>query len=418
MNDATGLLTPRRYRSGAIVIDPVQRRVVVDGEGARLGARAFDLLLVLLERRDRVVAKRELMELVWPRLVVEDNNLQVHVAALRKVLGPQAIATIPGRGYQFALAIDVLEPVVLPAATAAAAVAPGRDPGNLPSTAPLIGRAADIAAVDALLRDHRALTLVGAGGIGKTRLALAVAQAAASGRFPDGRWWIDMAALTNGDQMRQAIASTLGAAPVVARSDAALADAVAPLNALVVLDNCEHLVDVLAPLLDTMLAHAPGPRWLATSQESLKCSGEQVYRLGGLTVPEGLDLDSAAECGAVALFVERVHALDPRFRLGADNLAPVVEICRRLDGIPLAIEFAAARVPLLGARGVAERLDQRLDLLSGGSRMRLRRHQTLRAALEWSYSLLSDDEKRVFRGLGAFTGGFTLELAKSRMTSA
>ena len=201
MNDATGLLTPRRYRSGAIVIDPVQRRVVVDGEGARLGARAFDLLLVLLERRDRVVAKRELMELVWPRLVVEDNNLQVHVAALRKVLGPQAIATIPGRGYQFALAIDVLEPVVLPAATAAAAVAPGRDPGNLPSTAPLIGRAADIAAVDALLRDHRALTLVGAGGIGKTRLALAVAQAAASGRFPDGRWWIDMAALTNGDQM-------------------------------------------------------------------------------------------------------------------------------------------------------------------------------------------------------------------------
>jgi predicted ATPase len=222
-----------------------------------------------------------------------------------------------------------------------------------------------------------------------------------------------MAALTSGEQMRQAIASTLGAAPVVARSDAALADAVAPLHALVVLDNCEHLVDVLAPLLDTMLAHPPGPRWLATSQESLKCSGEQVYRLGGLTVPEALDLDAAAESGAVALFIERAHALDPRFRLGADNLAPVVEICRRLDGIPLAIEFAAARVPLLGVRGVAERLDQRLDLLSGGSRMKLRRHQTLRAALEWSYGLLSDDEKRVFRCLGAFTGGFTLELAQS-----
>jgi len=176
MNDTSGLLIARRYRSGGIVIDPAQRQVLVDGEPARLGSRAFELLMTLLERRDRVVGKRELLDLVWPKLVVEENNLQVHVAALRKVLGPQAIATIPGRGYQFSLPVDALEPVVPPAVAATAAVAPGRDPGNLPSTAPLIGRAADIAAVDALLRDHRALTLVGAGGIGKTRLALAVAR--------------------------------------------------------------------------------------------------------------------------------------------------------------------------------------------------------------------------------------------------
>ena len=286
MNDTTGLLTGRRYGSGAIVIDPAQRQVLVDGEPARLGSRAFKLLMTLLERRDRVVGKRELLDLVWPKLVVEENNLQVHVAALRKVLGPQAIATIPGRGYQFSLPVEALEPVVPPAATTTAAVAPGRDPGNLPSMAPLIGRAADIAAVDALLRNQRALTLVGAGGIGKTRLALAVAQAAASGRFPDGRWWIDMAALTSGEQMRQAIASTLGAAPVVARSDAALADAVAPLHALVVLDNCEHLVEACAELVATLLRTCPHLQVVATSREPLAIGGEVTWRVPPLGLPE------------------------------------------------------------------------------------------------------------------------------------
>ena len=412
MNDSTRLLAPRRYRSGAIVIDPSQRQVQVDGEPARLGARAFDLLLVLLERRDRVVSKRELLDLVWPKLVVEENNLQVHVAALRKALGPEAIATVPGRGYQFALPIDALEPATSPVTVAQAAV-PASARGNLPpSTSPLIGRMFDIAAIEAMLRENAVVSIVGAGGIGKTRLALAAA-ASAPGEFPDGRWCVELAPLTDGAQLGAAIANTLSiqcraGTPVVE----VLAGALGAMRSLIVLDNCEHLVDDVSELLEQLVSRAPQVRWLATSQESLKCRTEQVYRLGGLAVPRVAELDTATQYGAVALFVERAHALDPRFRLAPDNVDTIIEICRQLDGIPLAIELAAARVPLLGVQGLAERLDQRFNVLSGGARMKLRRHQTLRAALDWSYSLLSPEEQRVFRRLGVFAGGFTLELAQ------
>ena len=414
MNDSTGLLTPRRYRSGVTVIDPSQRQVTIDGELARFGARAFDLLLVLLERRDRVVSKRELLDLVWPKLVVEENNLQVHVAALRKALGPQAIATIPGRGYQFALPIDALEPVTpRPAAALMDALESAAAPGNLPpSTSPLIGRMFDIATVEGMLRDNAVVSIVGAGGIGKTRLALAAASSA-PGHFSDGRWWVELAPLTDGALLGQAIANTLSV-PCRAGTSAvdSLATALGAMRGLIVLDNCEHLIDDVSELLERLMPQAKQVRWLVTSQESLKCSTEQVYRLGGLTVPRVAEFDTATQYGAVALFVERAHALDPRFRLAPDNLETIIEICRQLDGIPLAIELAAARVPLLGVQGLAERLDQRFNVLSGGARMKLRRHQTLRAALDWSYGLLSDEEQRVFRRLGVFAGGFTLELAQ------
>ena len=178
------------------------------------------------------------------------------------------------------------------------------------------------------------------------------------------------------------------------------------------LDNCEHLADDIASLVDLLRARAPNVRLLVTSQESLKCRDEQVYRLGPLAVPASAQLEDAAEFGAVALFVERAHAVDSRFRLADDNVAVVVDICRRLDGIPLAIELAAARVPLLGVHGLHARLNQMFNVLTGGARMKLRRHQTLRAALEWSHGLLSADEQPVFRRLGVFAGGFTLELAQ------
>ena len=399
--------TSSGYRCGAVEIDAVQRQLLIDGTPAKIGARAFDVLLALVERRDRVVSKQELMDLVWPRLVVEENNLLVHMVALRKLLGPRAIATVPGRGYRFALPVDAVN-----GGLAESAPAPIEIRGNLPATSPLFGRAQDLDAVDALLREYAVVTIVGAGGIGKTRMAMAAAVSARL-ELPDGRWWVELAPVNEGAQVPNSVAAALGLQlPSGRQAPEALAMALTSQNLLLVLDSCEHLAEDIASLVDLLRARAPNVRLLVTSQESLKCRDEQVYRLGPLAVPATAQLEEAAQYGAVALFVDRAHAVDPRFRLAEDNVGMVIDICRRLDGIPLAIELAAARVPLLGVHGLHARLDQIFNVLTGGARMKLRRHQTLRAALEWSHGLLSADEQTAFRRLGVFAGGFTLELAQ------
>jgi predicted ATPase/DNA-binding winged helix-turn-helix (wHTH) protein len=385
----------------------MQRILAIDGTPAKIGARAFDVLLALVERRERVVPKRELMDLVWPKLVVEEGNLLVHMVALRKLLGPRAIATIPGRGYRFVMPVDLIES----GGVAESALPPVTIGGNAPASSPLFGRAEDLDAVEVLLRAHPVVTIVGAGGIGKTRIALA---AAASTRVevPHGCWWVELASLIEGGQVPSSIARSLGLQLPSGSPKEALATALATKSLLLVLDNCEHLADDIAQLIDLLRVRAPNVRLLVTSQESLKCRDEQVYRLGPLAVPANAQLEEAAEFGAVALFVERAHAVDSRFRLAAENVDVVVDICRRLDGIPLAIELAAARVPMLSVHGLHARLDQMFNVLTGGTRMKLRRHQTLRAALEWSYGLLSGDEQTAFRRLGVFAGGFSLELAQ------
>jgi predicted ATPase/DNA-binding winged helix-turn-helix (wHTH) protein len=396
------------YRCGAIEIDAAQRQVLIDSAPAKIGGRAFAVLLALVERRERVVSKQELMDLVWPRLVVEESNLLVHMVALRKLLGQQAIATIPGRGYRFALQVNSANNAGLDES----APPPAAIPGNLPASPPLLGRAQDLEAVHALLRDHAVVTIVGAAGIGKTRLALAVAVSTACD-FPDGRWWVELAPITDGAEVPNSIAAELGTQLPPGRPPPdALAMALAGRHLLLVLDNGEHLADEIAALVDALRARAPNVRLLVTSQELLKCRDEQAYRLGALAVPGSAEVEDAAEFGAVALFLDRAHAVDSRFRLASDNVSVVVDICRRLDGIPLAIELAAARVPLLGVHGLHARLNQMFDVLTGGARMKLRRHQTLRAALEWSYGLLSADEQAVFRRLGVFAGGFGLEPAQ------
>ena len=396
------------YRCGAIQIDAERRQVSIDGAPAKLGVRAFDVLLALVERRERAVSKQELMDLVWPKLIVEENNLLVHMVALRKLLGPEAITTIPGRGYRFALPVDAVNGAGLDES----ALPSEGIRGNLPPSPPLFGRAQDLDAVDAQLREHAVVSIVGAAGIGKTRLALAAAVSTTC-EFPDGRWWVELAQITEGAQVPSSIAGTLGTQlPSGRPPPEALAVVLADRDLLLVLDNGEHLADDIAALVDALRARAPNVRLLLTSQELLKCRDEQVYRLGALAVPASAQVEDAAEFGAVALFVERAHAVDSRFRLASDNVSVVVDICRRLDGIPLAIELAAARVPLLGVHGLHARLNQMFDVLSGGARMKLRRHQTLRAALEWSHGLLSADEQTVFRRLGVFTGGFPLELAQ------
>jgi predicted ATPase/DNA-binding winged helix-turn-helix (wHTH) protein len=412
--------SPHGLRFGCFELQATQRRLLQDGEPAVLGARAFDVLMALAERRERVVAKSELLDLVWPGLVVEENNLQVQVSALRKLLGPQAIATIPGRGYRFTAALDSTAngrpdanpPAPIPAAAQAGAAAAllGNLPRELP---PLYGREADLQALRALLDTQRLVTVVGAGGIGKSRLAQAAAHASAA-RWPDGAWLVELAGLMDPGLLANTVAQALGI--TIAREGAALDDLVAGLgrrSLLLVLDNCEHLLDAAAALVQAVLHEAPKVSVLATSQEPLHLPAEQQYRVMPLAVPAATTASGAREFGAVALFVARVRAVDPRFALTDDSLAVVVDICRRLDGLPLAIELAAARVAALGLRPVCDKLDARFKLLTGGARTTLRRHQTLRAALEWSHTLLGDAEKAVFRRLGVFAGGFTMALAQA-----
>ena len=285
--------------------------------------------------------------------------------------------------------------------------------GNLPAALPpLYGRDTDLAEVRARVIEHRLVTLVGAGGIGKTRLAQAVAHGLQDD-FGDGAWMVELASLTDPARIPAAVAQALRIAlPGKAPPLDVLADRLKSEALLIVLDNCEHLVDAAGELVDALLRSAPGVHILATSQRPLRLDSEQVIRLGTLAVPVSATIGGAAAHGAVALFVERVAALRTGFVLGEDNVEPIVDICRRLDGVALAIELAAARVPLLGVQGVRDHLGERLRVLTKGARVAAPRHQTLRAALDWSHSLLGAQEQAVFRRLGVFAGSFSLELAQ------
>ena len=402
------------YRFGAVEIRPVERQLLVGGKSAAVGSRAFDVLLALAERRDRVVTKNELLDLAWPGLVVEENNLQAQVSALRRLLGPQAIATIPGRGYRFALAEGPDAVVAQVAARAPDTPTSSRTlRGGLPKLpAPLLGRDDELAALASLLEQHRLITVVGAAGIGKTVVAIAAAEERLA-KLRDGTVWVELGPIANPALVPAAIAEALGV-EASARADVhdALMAAVRNLQVLLIFDNAEHLPDAVAASVDAILAHAPGAGVIVTSRSALKLRNERIFRLGPLGVPEdGASLEEARSFGAIALLEARAQALDPRFALDEGNLALAIEICRHLDGIALAIELAAARLPLLGMRGLAERIGERFRLLASGSRLAPTRQQTLLAALDWSYDLLSAEEQKVFRRLGVFASGFSLATA-------
>jgi predicted ATPase/DNA-binding winged helix-turn-helix (wHTH) protein len=421
--DVSRALAPRRF--GRFELRPAERVLLVDGAAVPLGARAFDVLVALTARPGALITKDDLLATVWQGLVVEENNLQVQVSTLRKILGSNALATIPGRGYR--LNVPVANASAAPSALAAgppdAEVGAASDAdapqvrGNLPARAPrLYGRAEDLEAIDALLREHPVVTITGPGGIGKTQVAHAAAMHTAKERaadYPDGIWWVELAAIADGALVPAAVAQAMGVRLGGDRPSAlVLRSQLAAQRALLVLDNCEHLADAVATFVDTVMAGASRVAILVTSQETLRAADEHVYRLGPLSVPAAADTESAARYGALELFEARAQAVDPRFALNAANVPAAIEICRRLDGIPLAIELAAARLPLLGVEGLRARLDERFNLLTAGARVVLRRHQTLRATLEWSHTLLTAEERTVFRRLAVFAGGFTLEAAQ------
>ncbi len=292
-------------------------------------------------------------------------------------------------------------------------------PTNLPTErSSFIGREADISAIRTRLTDHRLVTLTGVGGSGKTRLALQVA-ALQLGNYADGVFFVDLAPISDAELLAATVASACGlmlgdaTGAGVASFEDRLIEALARRKSLVIVDNCEHMVEAVADLLDHILADCARITLLATSREALAVEGEQVVPVASLTVPGDTALTQAQmeANDAVRLFVERAKAVKPGFALGPDNRDAVVEVCRRLDGIPLAIEFAVARMAHLSVAQIAERLQDRFRLLTGG-RKRIQRQQTLSAALDWSHDLLGDNERIVFRRLAVFAGAFALEAAE------
>ena len=278
-----------------------------------------------------------------------------------------------------------------------------------------IGRAAELASVWGILRGRRLVTLTGAGGTGKTRLALQVA-AEHLDEFADGVWFADLAPVTDPSLVPAIIASATGIAEIPGRPLAeTLADQLAGRRSLLVIDNCEHVVDAVSTLLHTILRRADGPRVLTTSQEALNVPGELAWRVPSLSLPGVAEVRGAAGIAgfeSVQLFVARAVAAQPTFTLRDDNADAVAQICRRLDGVPLAIELAAARVKVLGPDELLHRLEDRFRLLTGGSRTALPRQQTLRAAVDWSHDLLGPAERVLFRRLSVFAGGFDLAAAE------
>lgn len=409
------------YRFDQCEIRPSLRQVVVDGAPAKVGARALDILLLLVQHRDRVVSRAEIFERVWPRSVVVEGNLQVHVFALRKVLGAQAIATIPGRGYRFTRQLDAggmlqaapagQAPVLEGAATAKPAL---RFKSNLPEApAEMFGREADLAAMFALVSQHRLVTITGPGGIGKTRLAqrLAIDQQQA---YRNGVSWVDLSGISDPNMVPSAVGSDLGVQLGQGDLLEALARSLKDAQVLIVLDNAEHLVDAVAITALKLLEQTKEVRLLVTSQVPLRAAREMQYRLGAMALPDEDELapDEAMTYGAIQLFVERARAVERHFALDEHTLATVIDICRQLDAMPLAIEMAAARVGTLGLGRLAESLNERLRVLTGGAREAPRRQKTLRATMQWSHSLLQPQEMVVFRRLGVFRSGFSLELAQ------
>jgi len=408
---------------GRAVADPMARRLLVEGEAAKLGGRAFDLLLTLIEHRDRVVSKQELLDLVWPGLVVEENNLHVQVVVLRKLLGSAAIATVSGRGYRLALRVEAVAESDASAVSEAAPLHGGRAPSAPPppppvlTAAPLIGRDALLDQVERLLDEPgtRWLTLLGPGGSGKTRLAL-VAAARRADRHPDGVWSVMLAGVRDPMQVPSAVASTLGLQESAAQTAAdQLRDFLRHRQVLLVLDNLEHLLPQAGAALLRLLEAGPGVRVLATSRLALQAVDERTLDVPPLALPPAGEEAPAGlrAAPALQLLAERARGLGQPLRDQPGTWRAAASICRRLDGLPLAIELAAARLRTLTPEALAARLDQSLGLLRTGDAHAPERHQTLRATVAWSHDLLPADVQRLFRALGVFVGGWSLESAEA-----
>lgn len=407
------VLTEQAVLFGPYRVYPRQRLVMDADRPLRLSGRALDILLALLDNAGNVVGKHALISRVWPTTVVEDSNLRVHMAALRKALGDgqagqRYIVTVAQRGYSF----------VAPVTLESIQRQPDAGPRNLAShnlpvrRSRLLGREALVERLVAQLQRQRLITLVGPGGIGKTSVALRVAEQLI-GQHRDGIRLLDLAALNSPGAITSQLAALLNLSLHDGDSMERLGELLRDRQMLLVIDNCEHMVDAVALLSESILRAAPQVHILATSRESLRAEGEAVHTLDALACPPNqatTPLDALA-FPALQLFVERAMAGQESFELTSDNLQLCCEICQRLDGIPLAIELAAAQVGSLGLGLVLEHLHRSLSQPASGQTDAAARHQTLRATLDWSYQTLGACEQNCLRRLSVFRGRFNLESA-------
>jgi non-specific serine/threonine protein kinase len=410
------------YEFGGWELDLARRELRARGAPVQVGSRAFQIFAVLVQSAGEVVTRDELMRRVWPRGIVEENTLEVHISAVRKALGSDrgTLRTSFGRGYRLVgwrirKESTPADPVVLDPTPIQ--VQPFMT--NVPAAASeVIGRTTAVQQLQDLISACRMITLTGPGGIGKTVLALEVARSLFRA-FHGDCWLVDLVSLSDPELVPSMAAGVLGLKvdrnEISAKS---VARAIGGKNLLLIFDNCEHVIDAAAKLAETIVRACPHACVLATSREVLRIEGEHVYRVPPLDVPLQHEKESGSILGhaAVRLFIARARALDSGFSPQGENLRTIAAICRRLDGIPLAIEFAAARGAMLGPELVLSRLHERFGLLTGGPRTALPRHQTLRATLDWSYKLLPEPERCLLRRLGIFAGGFTLEAANAVMT--
>ncbi|ONG56002.1 hypothetical protein BKE38_07235, partial [Pseudoroseomonas deserti] len=402
---------PHPLRFGGLFLWPA-RHLLTRGEAGppvALGSRALALLVALTRNPGEVVDKRQLMAEVWPGQQVDESNLRAQVATLRRALAAgqgleRAILSIAGRGYCF------VAPVQTDAVPPAAADKPvGRLPPLPERLAPVIGQAATIAALAAELGRRRLVTLTGSGGIGKTTLAVAVARAAGLEVC-----FVDLGSLADPARLPSRLAAALELGAGGGDLLGAVATALQDRPLLLLLDSCEAVIDAAAAAAETLLRQVPSLRILATSREPLRIEGEWRYRLPSLGVPPAVAAGDAAavqDFPAAQLFLQRMRAAGARAPLRDAEAPALADICRRLDGIPLALELAAGRAAQLGIEGLASRLDESFSLLMQGTRTALPRHQTLRATLEWSQRLLAPEEQRFLAMLAIFKGPFSLEAA-------
>jgi predicted ATPase/DNA-binding winged helix-turn-helix (wHTH) protein len=399
---------------GPFRLIPSQQLLLEGDRPIHLGNRALTILQILIERAGETVEKRELARLVWPNTFVEETNIRVHVAALRRALGDgqngvRYIVNVPGRGYSFTANIS---PLAEPSRPDRPPEPESQSPATLPSLIiRLIGRSDAVTKLKSELTRERMVTVVGPGGIGKTSLALAAAPSWSSDSGCEVHF-VDLGLVTDPTGVPAAVASAISTSTIYEDIVGAMLHELRHRRLLIILDNCEHVINATAGLCEILLAGTKAVRLLATSREALQIPGEWIHRLAPLPAPPASQTLSASEAmsyPAVQLFVERAMANTDVFEITDRNAPAVASICRRLDGIPLAIEFAAARVDLLDVRTIAQRLDDRFELLTKGHRNALPRQQTLRAVIEWSCDLLSIDSKTVLRRLSIFAGSFSVD---------
>jgi predicted ATPase/DNA-binding winged helix-turn-helix (wHTH) protein len=398
-----------------------ERLLTKDGAPVELSARALDILFALLSDPNEVVTKNDLLSRVWPDVTVEEGSLRFHIANLRKALGDgqdgaRYITTMPGRGYCFVAPISRSSDAQ-PTPAAVASFPDTNLPGRMIG---MVDREDDLLNLSTRLNAARLVTIVGSGGVGKTTVAVAVGHHLMEA-FAGAVLFVDLSMINDPNLVATAVASMLG---LSVQSDDATPNLIAYLRnkrVLLILDTCEHLIEAVAALTSTIFAAVPQVHILTTSREALQVEGEHVYRLGPLACPPdelGLTAAIAQTFPAPRLFVERAMASGARLDFSDAEAAIVVGICRKLDGVALAIELAARRVEAYGLHQTAALLDQRLTLLWVGPRTAPPRQRTLHATLDWSYGLLSETERLVLRRLAVFVGHFTLDAVLAVVTGA